>query len=374
LKILVISEYFFPKESGAEKNVRLYLEDLLLRYNVTATVLTKKIPGRVQQNTQYVLNAGFFNFRFLNRFTIFFEYLVNSLVLLKYLRQNDTDIINTIGYNAFFLISVIAGKLTKTRVVLVMCTSDIYELKRNKYYHYLAVKFASRHCDYFFSKSIGKDPMQIELSIPEEKFETIPNPAYRAIIAPRREGVGKSGKLVIGYTGKLHKLKNTLELIKMIEILDKNKYVLCIVGSGPLKKELISQIEEKKLNSNVFLFEHTNDVTQYLEKFDIYIFPTCYEPAVSQAMMEAMLCQLPVIVKRSKNLELWFKDRIDCFMVDKCNYVSFASAVEILGCNTEMRKSLGRCAKSTILENHKIEKFTSKLMDRNYKLTCKNKK
>ncbi len=362
MNTIIISEYFYPRESGAEKNARLYAEDLFDQFNIKSYVLTKYV-GRQSKSASrsgnYILKRCFVEFKY-HRFSELFEYFVNFFILLYQLIKLKPDVINVIGYNAFFFISVLAGKLIQKPVILIMCTSDIFELKKTKPIHFILVKIASKLAYKFVSKSI-RFPMKSLLKITDSKFITIANPAFSSINLDslHRELIIKKENFInIGFTGKLHSLKNPIALIEMMKILNNPLYRLYMIGDGYLKNTIEKLIIQYNLGAQIQIINHQSELSKYLLFFDIYIFPTCYEPAVSQAMMEAMIYELPVIVRKSENLELWFTHKKDCFMTEDCSPECFADAVKYLVNNPKSMFEIGKEGRNTIQTNHSISDFT----------------
>lgn len=105
--------------------------------------------------------------------------------------------------------------------------------------------------------------------------------------------------------GELNKNKNQKIIIETISNIEDNKkihYILC--GLGPLEEELKELAKEKKVDNQVHFLGFRNDVIKLMKSCDLFVMPS-YREGLSRAIMEAMVCGLPVIASKIRgNVDL----------------------------------------------------------------------
>lgn len=112
-----------------------------------------------------------------------------------------------------------------------------------------------------------------------------------------RSEYGIDDKNVIINIGRFSKEKNQdflVEVFKKIKEINPNAYMILIGGSGPLKKDIESKIEEYNLKKDVLILENISNVPDFLQAADVFALPSLYEgfPVVA---VEAQTSGLPII-------------------------------------------------------------------------------
>ena len=109
-------------------------------------------------------------------------------------------------------------------------------------------------------------------------------------------------KRIIFAAGRLTKQKNFSYLINEFSIFLKknNEFVLLILGDGEERNKLEKQIIEKKLQKNVYLIGHVNNVFKYFKKGEVFILSSLWEE-VGFVMVEAALTNLFIISSNCPN-------------------------------------------------------------------------
>lgn len=129
-----------------------------------------------------------------------------------------------------------------------------------------------------FGKKVANDKSRCEIiknGIPVNKY--VYNESIRKLI---RKELGVSDNVhLYGHVGRFTYAKNHQFLLKVYaEILKKdNNSKLLLIGGGDLKSNIISQIKELKLEDHVILAGEKNNVNDYLQAMDYFIFPSNYE-------------------------------------------------------------------------------------------------
>ena len=109
-------------------------------------------------------------------------------------------------------------------------------------------------------------------------------------------------KKIIFAAGRLTRQKNFSYLISEFSnfLKQNNEFVLLILGDGEERNKLEKQIIENKLQKNIFLIGHVNNVFKYFKKGEAFILSSLWEE-VGFAMVEAALTNLFIISSNCPN-------------------------------------------------------------------------
>jgi len=105
----------------------------------------------------------------------------------------------------------------------------------------------------------------------------------------------RKSKILIA-CGRLVPQKNFSTLIEIFYHLKKRQKnaKLIILGSGPLKEDLLGIIKRLSLQNNVFIIDFTSYPYQFFRKADLFISTSAYE-GFQNVLIEAMASRLPVV-------------------------------------------------------------------------------
>lgn len=110
-----------------------------------------------------------------------------------------------------------------------------------------------------------------------------------------RKKFGWEDKIVIGHIGRFTAQKNSIHLIEIFAAIAKKepKAVLCLIGDGELKKDMMAKIKELEIESRVDYLGRREDIQQFYNAMDCFLLPSLYEglPVVG---LEAESCGLPM--------------------------------------------------------------------------------
>lgn len=105
---------------------------------------------------------------------------------------------------------------------------------------------------------------------------------------------------VIGYVGRLLKEKGLLILLESCSKITKD-YKILLIGSGPLKNELIISAEKMNMLDKVVFKEAVPavEVANYINCMDVLVLPSLtvssWKEQFGRVLIEAMACEVPVI-------------------------------------------------------------------------------
>lgn len=130
-------------------------------------------------------------------------------------------------------------------------------------------------------------------------FKTVINTSFNSynpeLRNKTRKAYGWEDKIVIGHIGRFTAQKNSVRMIEIFGTVAKKEpqAVLCLIGDGELKEDMMSKIKELGIESQVSYLGRREDIQQFYNAMDCFILPSLYEglPVVG---LEAESCGLPI--------------------------------------------------------------------------------
>lgn len=117
--------------------------------------------------------------------------------------------------------------------------------------------------------------------------------------------------IVVGHVGRFVLQKNHIFLVNIfkefLKMVPNSKLVL--IGNGETKDDIMKKIDELKIKKNTILLENIKNVNEYMQAFDLFLFPSLYEGlgiVLIEAQASGLKCfasdTIPKNVKISDNL------------------------------------------------------------------------
>lgn len=130
-------------------------------------------------------------------------------------------------------------------------------------------------------------------------FKTVINTAFNAYDSKVREETRKKygweDKIVIGHIGRFTPQKNSVHLIEIFAAVARkeSQAVMCLIGDGELKEEMMTKIKELGIENQVNYLGRREDIQQFYNAMDCFLLPSLYEglPVVG---LEAESCGIPM--------------------------------------------------------------------------------
>lgn len=166
------------------------------------------------------------------------------------------------------------------------------------------------------------------------------------------------GHYTILTVGRLHWKKGFDVLILAMAVLLK-KHIdvsLDIIGTGPEKEKLAFDIDDLGLSKIVRLLgpKSSDDVRRALQEADIYVQSSISE-GLSNATLEAMSMELPVVSTRVGGMSEAIEDGVDGFLVDPRNPEQLVEKISYLIDHPQLRQSMGKNARKKVIEKFNID-------------------
>lgn len=151
--------------------------------------------------------------------------------------------------------------------------------------------------------------------------------------------------------GRFEEVKNHKIMIEAISLTlsSHNNIELVLVGDGELRGEIENQIEEKELNDYVLLHGVTSNVSEELNKADIYVMSSDAE-GLPLSVLEAMACGLPIITTAAGGVVDIVKNGENGLVTPIGNAEALSQAISTMIENNILRKSMGENSRKKSIE------------------------
>ena len=138
----------------------------------------------------------------------------------------------------------------------------------------------------------------------KKKFEIVPNGIDISKFVfdnIKRDKIRREEKVtnkkIIGHVGRFVPEKNHEFIIKLLyELLKKDSNVeLWLIGDGNLRQYMEDKTKELKISKYVKFFGLKNNINEYLQAMDVFIFPSLYE-GLGISLIEAQISGLDCLI------------------------------------------------------------------------------
>lgn len=174
-------------------------------------------------------------------------------------------------------------------------------------------------------------------------------------------------KMKVAMVGRFYRAKDYITFIKAAKmVLQENKDICFIcVGDGPLR----SKAEMKAgrfLNKNIFLLGNRNDIPFLLYNTDIGVLLNNingHAEGISNAIMEYMAAELPVIATNAGGTPELVKDNISGFLVPAFDENVVAEKILYLINNQNRAREMGKAGRIIIEKDFSIKQMTESYLN-----------
>jgi glycosyltransferase involved in cell wall biosynthesis len=212
----------------------------------------------------------------------------------------------------------------------------------------------------------------IRFGVSAECIHLIPNglnsrefcPASQEERYAARQKLGLACDRLALYVGRLSAEKNPLGLLDAWAAVNpeaREGALLALVGDGPQCDEVQRKAQARNLVGAVHMAGHCSDVAIWYRAADLYVIPSHHE-GLSNSMVEALACGLPVISTRVSGSSILVESPIAGLLVDVGSVKNLARALESLLQNKSMRSQLGANARLKFDTHFSLESLTKKMI------------
>ncbi|QJR16458.1 glycosyltransferase family 4 protein [Usitatibacter palustris] len=184
--------------------------------------------------------------------------------------------------------------------------------------------------------------VSIPTGIDLERFRSADRAAARAVTNL------PSDAFIVGIVATLRSWKGHRYLIEAIAKMPGLQLV--IVGDGPQREALEKQVAAANLGERVRLVGNRDDVSPWLQSFDLFCLPSYANEGVPQALMQAMACGLPVVTTNAGSIGEIVTDGVSGVIVPTENVDALRSAIAMLVDDGATRTKFAAQAEATARE------------------------
>jgi glycosyltransferase involved in cell wall biosynthesis len=380
LRVVMISQGYYPIVGGAERQVTL-LSGELARRGIDVHVLTRCFPGlksfeQVEGVSIHRLPAP--------RPKVLAS-LVFMLSALRTIHQLRPDILHAHELFSPTTTAVAAGKMFGIPVVATVHGGGEIARLLQKTLGKTRLRIFGSEVDCFVTINRVIDEQLASLGIPTEHRRYIPNGVNSEHFCPvdpaekerLRSALHLSRGPVIIYAGRLVGLKRVDQLISAWSEVHRAYPAaeLLIIGSGPEENSLKNQAASLQINLGkatpqgesgigIRFLGEIQDVAPYLQTADLFVLPSSRE-GLSVALLEAQACGLPVVaVDVGGNADLIQHLRTGWLIPSDSSQAlsaSLAVAICALLADAGLREKIGRFARELVIQSYSLRNIADHL-------------
>jgi glycosyltransferase involved in cell wall biosynthesis len=199
-------------------------------------------------------------------------------------------------------------------------------------------------------RALGTPPGQV-VSIPTGIDTHVFRPADAGLRARLRTSLGLPvDAYLIGIVATLRSWKGHADLVNALALLSSEgsagHWHLVIVGDGPQRGNLTSQITEMGLTDRVSMAGHQDEPADWFQSLDLFCLPSYANEGVPQALMQAMACGLPCVTTTAGAITEAIEHGISGIVVAPRDLDALRSSVLLLSGDAALSARLGLAARA----------------------------
>ena len=268
------------------------------------------------------------------------EYLLVQIFFLKYTA----------------LVASLVGKLLRKKIICRLSCggrfSDVLALRR-KFAGSLLVWMAKKKIDVFVVMSHAMEEELVEYGFPGEKIRLIPNGVDTDFFQPTVVKKPSQDKKIL-FVGRLTEQKGVEYLLQAISSIRFDRMQLVIVGEGERYSYLQKLAEHLSVRDKVIFTGFQSQILPYLQAADLFVLPSLAE-GLSNALLEAMACGLPVVATRVSGNQDVIEDGVNGFLVEPKDVRGLAEAIEKILVDEKLAEKMGQANRQKIMEKYSLQ-------------------
>lgn len=179
-----------------------------------------------------------------------------------------------------------------------------------------------------------------------------------------RKGFGFPDKILVGFVGRLVRLKGLRFLLYALKALRKEipELHLVVIGDGPDKLFIESVAENLNLPITMTGWVRRSELPFALSAIDIFVNPSLSE-GLPISVMEAMAMQKPVVATDVGGTEDLVKDRENGFLIPPSDVSALAFTIKELAIDADLRLKMGQIGRTIIERDFSFGTIVSKVSE-----------
>lgn len=278
--------------------------------------------------------------------------------LMRLIREEKPQVIHTSCAEGNFH-GLIAGWLTGVRVRV---GEEIGIPSHSRLARFVfRLVYGTAHSVIGISKAVASYLTTHEVSA--RKIEMVYYPIDTTAVTPPRKKSG--GPIVFATVCRLEEVKNLPILLSLLHEIRKRhpekSFNLWLLGDGSLRDDLVRRTEELGLTDAVKFYGYVDNPQQIIVDADAFFLPSWTE-GFGLACIEAIQCNLPVLVSRSGGMMEYITDGVNGYLFDPASLDELLAKTEsLLALTPDELLKLKERATATIYELFSPEKYLSEL-------------
>ena len=282
--------------------------------------------------------------------------------LIAWLRENHGDLVNTHSSTDSWL-AALALRMLGRPVPIVRTRHISAPVPRGPLSRWLYMRAAARVVT---TGEALKHQLVAHNGFRAERIESVPTGVDAGRFRPgeRKAMRARFGlpqdKTLVGIVATLRSWKGHEYLIEAMTRLP-DHVELVIVGDGPMREVLEQRVASLGLKGRVRMQGQQADVLPWLRALDIFALPSYANEGVPQALVQAMLVELPCVTTPVGGIPELAEHERTALLVAPRDPVALAAAIERLADNEGLRRELGEAARKHCVEGYSYERMLDRM-------------
>jgi glycosyltransferase involved in cell wall biosynthesis len=282
--------------------------------------------------------------------------------LTAWLRANRSDVVNTHSSTDSWL-AALALLILRRPAPIVRTRHISAPVPRGPLSRWLYMRAAARVVT---TGEALKRQLVAHNGFSEPRIESVPTGIDAGRFRPgeRKASRARFGlpqdRVLVGIVATLRSWKGHAYLLEAMTHLPE-QIELVIVGDGPQRAALDEKIAKLGLRGRVRMQGQQADVLPWLRALDIFVLPSFANEGVPQALVQAMLTELPCVTTPVGGIpEVAEHDRT-ALLVSPRDARALAAAIERLAGDEGLRRELGEAARKHCVEGYSYERMLDRM-------------
>lgn len=282
--------------------------------------------------------------------------------LMSWLGANPCDVINTHSSTDSWLTAL--ARLALRQATPIVRTRHISApVPRDPLTRWLYTRAASR----IVTTGEALRQRLVEVNrFPPQRIVSVPTGVDAGRFRPGGRAAARAAlglapdRILAGIVATLRSWKGHRYLLEAMARLDQ-ALELVIVGDGPQRAALEKQVAQLGLGERVRLAGDQADVLPWLRALDIFVLPSYANEGVPQALVQAMLVELPCVTTAVGGIAEIAEHERTAIVVPPRDPQALAAAIGRLAADAARRRELGEAARRRCVEDFSLERMLERM-------------
>jgi glycosyltransferase involved in cell wall biosynthesis len=212
-----------------------------------------------------------------------------------------------------------------------------------------------------------RDQLIRDNGLTPERVDSVPTGIDAATFAPlsreaaRRELGLAPGAPWIGIVATLRSWKGHRFLVDAMPLLTHRGACLLIVGDGPQRDALETQVDALALGERVVFAGQQADVARWLAALDVFVLPSYANEGVPQALLQAMFAGIPCVTTDAGAIPEIARDQDTAYIVPREDPRALAAAIDHVLDRPDEASAIAQRARAFVIPRYGIETMLERM-------------